>query len=210
MVARTDKKRFSAATRVLWKCDSHRASLCPIQPLSSSNTDSHDCILRIWQRLLGVASTGRAYADRGGPRAVRRATRCHWRFSRGRRVPLAPAQGKARSRFPRCSCQSRHSTRNGIVCRRSPTRDCDSRQLHCRRVLDRRCGQSQCLGASCLAGVGSRSRSCHVCDVDVRCIEFAGGAASRIGGRGNRNSPHVAVEVANRSECRFLAVHALA
>ncbi len=96
-----------------------------------------------------------------------------------------------------------------------PPGDRNSRQLHRRGLLDRRCGESQCLGASCLARVGSRSWSRHVCDGDVRriehrerdlgstggCCRFAGGALARGGGRGDRNSPHVAMETTDGREC---------
>ena len=87
--------------------------------------------------------------------------------------------------------------------------------LHGRCLLDRRCLEPQRLGAGCLARVGSRPWPCHVRDGDVRCIEhrerdlgstggccrFACGAAARRGGRGDRNSPLLAVEATDRCEC---------
>ncbi len=87
MVACAEEKRLSPAARTLRKRDTHRDALCPIQLLSQSDSDSHDCILRIWQRVLGASAAGRSHADR---RRSRRCTECC-------SVPSAPRPSAARS-----------------------------------------------------------------------------------------------------------------
>jgi len=81
----------------------------------------------------------RADSDRRRPRPLRSVTRRDWRRCRGRCVSAAPAQGKVRSRFPRCGCQYRHRASNDVVCSRSPPSGRNRCQPHCRRFLDRRC-----------------------------------------------------------------------
>ena len=110
-----------------------------------------------------------------------------------------------------------------LFARRSRARDSDRSQRHRRRIVDRRGVDPECLGASRIARLGSRSRACDIRDGHVRCPDPRQRAVGRVGrsrrgtgclvcrGRGHddRNSPQPAVEVADRGRSGFFTVHAL-